>query len=228
MIFNQAGPQNTDGVLSIVRDAVEFFNVKTVVLASTSGNTALKALKILYGEFTYEAGINTETIKHEQGEGFDGAKSNYTAPKLVVVSHVAGFKEPDLQELPLVTRQILESSGVTVVTAAHSMGSLGRAVRLKFGTYDVDELFANTLRLFGHGTKVAVEIAMMAVDAGAVSSNEAIIAIGGTGVGADTALLLQPANTHRFFDIKIDQILCKPAMSPVWKHALNKESRDEV
>jgi hypothetical protein len=62
----------------------------------------------------------------------------------------------------------------------------------------------------GKGLKVACEITMMAADSGLVPTNEDAIAIGGTGNGADTAVVLRPVNSHNFFDLKIKEILCKP------------------
>ena len=50
----------------------------------------------------------------------------------------------------------------------------------------------------------------MAVDAGVINVGEKVIAIGGTGVGADTALVLTTANTLYFFDPKIHEIIAKP------------------
>ena len=41
-------------------------------------------------------------------------------------------------------------------------------------------------------------------------ADEDIICIGGTAQGADTAVVLRPANTHNFFDLKVKEILCKP------------------
>jgi hypothetical protein len=34
--------------------------------------------------------------------------------------------------------------------------------------------------------------------------------MGGTGKGLDTALVLRPANSQDFFDLKVKEILCKP------------------
>ena len=51
---------------------------------------------------------------------------------------------------------------------------------------------------------------MMAADGGLVRTNEEVIAIAGTGRGADTAVVLQPVNSHDFFDLKVKEILCKP------------------
>jgi len=66
------------------------------------------------------------------------------------------------------------------------------------------------LRTFGQGTKVAVEIALMAADAGLIRVDEDIISIGGTMTGVDTALLLRPAHTQNFFDLKVREVICKP------------------
>ena len=50
----------------------------------------------------------------------------------------------------------------------------------------------------------------MAADAGSIRVDEDVITIGGSGRGADTALVLTPAYTHTFFDLKIKEILCNP------------------
>jgi hypothetical protein len=85
-------------------------------------------------------------------------------------------------------------------------------VRKKLGTYELEEIIAYTLRIFGQGMKVACEIALMAADAGLVRTDEPAIAIAGTGQGADTAVVLRPANAQTFFDMRIMEILCKPRL----------------
>jgi hypothetical protein len=83
-------------------------------------------------------------------------------------------------------------------------------VRNKVGAYQVDEVMAYTLRIFGQGTKVAVEIALMAADAGLVRTGEDVISIGGSGKGADTALVLRPATSSHLFDLRVREVICKP------------------
>jgi hypothetical protein len=58
--------------------------------------------------------------------------------------------------------------------------------------------------------KVVVEVSMMAADAGLVRTDEEVIAIAGKGRGADTVVVLQPANSQDFFDLKVKEILCMP------------------
>jgi hypothetical protein len=91
-------------------------------------------------------------------------------------------------------------------------GGCGTGGEEKLGTYELEEIIAYTLRIFGEGTKVAVEIALMAADAGCVSTQEPCLSIGGTGEGADTLILLQPAHAQNFFDLKVVEILAKPRL----------------
>jgi hypothetical protein len=60
--------------------------------------------------------------------------------------------------------------------------------------------------------KVAVEISLMAADAGLVSPDEEVIAIAGTARGADTAIVLKPAHAHDAFSLKVKEIICKPRL----------------
>jgi len=66
------------------------------------------------------------------------------------------------------------------------------------------------LRLFGEGMKVAVEIVAMAADAGLIPVDRDVIAIAGTGRGADTAIVIRPANSKNLFDMTIREIIAKP------------------
>ena len=102
--------------------------------------------------------------------------------------------------------------GGTVVTGTHAFGGLNSAVRDKFSTHLFGDIMANTLRIFGHGMKVAVEVTMMAADAGQTGVGEELIAIAGKGKGADTAIVVSPVNVARFFDMKVKEIICKPRL----------------
>jgi len=153
-----------------------------VVVASTSGETGLKAANIF------------------------GSKN------LVIVTHSTGFVKPDYQEFLPEFREKIEEAGAKIMTCQHALGGVGRAVRKKLGTYELEEIIAYTLRIFGEGTKVAVEIALMAADAGLIPTRESCISVGGTDQGADTAILLQPAHAQNFFDLRIMEILAKPRL----------------
>jgi hypothetical protein len=181
--FEKPGPKNTERVLEAVSRRAKELGIKNVVVATCSGKTAFKALEILDPDL-----------------------------KIIAVSHETGFREPNHQELPEDVRQELISKGVTVLTCQHAFGGIGRAVRNKLSTYQVNEIVAYTLRTFGQGTKVAIELTMMAADAGLIRTDEDVISVGGTGKGADSALLLRPVNSFNFFDLKVKEIICKPAV----------------
>ncbi|MDK9712384.1 hypothetical protein [Acidaminobacter sp.] len=229
MIFRQPGYRNTMDVLKIVKQAAIINEIDTVIIASTSGETARKALKEFdfVGESDSQGQTRGDEDRNTETREVEISSTNRQIKNLIVVSHVAGFESPDSAELTPEVKAELEAAGAIVVTAAHSLGGIGRAARIKFGTYGTDELIAHALRLFGEGTKVAIEVAMMAADAGAVSTQQRLISIGGSTSGADSALIMQPANTHRFFDIRVDEILCKPAVSKAWfKQKKESESED--
>jgi uncharacterized protein len=178
--FDKPGPANTEGTLAIVGSRAREIGVRRVLVASSSGNTGAKAVEIL--------------------RGLD----------IVVVTHSTGFKEPNVQELTPENRGLIETAGGKVLTCTHAFGGPNRAVRIKLGTYELDEVIAHVLRTLGAGFKVCVEIGLMATDAGLARAGEPCIAVGGTGKGADTAVVLSPAHAQNFLDVRIHEILCKP------------------
>ena len=135
-----------------------------------------------------------------------------SSKKVVVVTHCDGFDAPNTQQLTEEKRHRIRELGAIIHTATHGLGGIGRAVRLKSGTYQLDDIVADTLRLLGHGVKVACEITAMAADAGLVRTDQEVVAIAGTSEGADTAIVVQPTNVHSFFDMKVKEILCKPRL----------------
>ena len=176
----EAKKADLNSVLNAAKKRAEELGIRSVIVASTSGETGVKVAEMFRGY------------------------------NVVVVTHSTGFTGLDVQELTPENRERILKAGGKILTTTHAFGGLGRAVRRKFSTYQTDEIVANTLRVFGQGTKVAVEIALMAADSGLVSVKEDVISIGGSGRGADTALVLQPANVQDFFDVKVREIICKP------------------
>jgi hypothetical protein len=180
--FSRPGKKNTNDVLAAAAKRAGELSIKTILVATCSGKTALAALKAFGADAT-----------------------------IIAVTHVTGFVKPDFQELDAPSRHRLEKQGVTILTCQHAFGGVGRGIRKKLGTYQIDEIMAFTLRMFGQGTKVAIELALMAADAGLVRTDENIVSIGGTGEGADAALVIKPAHTANVFDLKVREIICKPS-----------------
>jgi hypothetical protein len=178
--FENPGKENTDEVLRIARQRADELGIKTVLVATTVGDTAAKAVDV-----------------------FDGMK-------VILVTHFTGFREPDVQELTDENRKKIEGKGGIILTTAHAFTGIDGAMRKKFSMYLLGDVIANTLRIFGQGMKVVCEIALMAADAGLVRTDETVVVVAGTGRGADTAVVLSPVNSMDFFDLKVKEILCKP------------------
>jgi hypothetical protein len=178
--FSKAGEQNTDALLKVAKEYIDKEDIKDVIVASTTGNTGAKAAKTFKGR------------------------------NVVVVTHNFGFQEPGKTELQEGHKKEILTHGAKIFTGVHALSSAERAIRKDFGTIQPLELMANVLRRLGEGTKVCVEITMMAADAGLIPAGKDVVAIAGTGRGADTALRIRPANAARFFDLKIREIIAKP------------------
>jgi len=180
--FEEQGKINTERTLQIALKRVRELQIEQIVIASTGGYTALEAMEVF---------------------------KDYNP---IIVTHSTGFNKPNEQEMPEEIRGSLEDLGAKVLTSLHSFGGIGRAVRKQLKTYELDDIIANTLRIFGEGLKVGCEITLMAADAGLINTEKNTASISGTGRGADTALVLKPANTQNFFDLKVKEILCKPRL----------------
>jgi hypothetical protein len=178
--FKKSGPENTDETLRLVREWADMLDIKHVLVASSSGRTGVKA---------------AEQIKNHN---------------VIVVTHATGFQQENEQELAPENRSRIETLGGKILTCQHALAGISRAVRFKFHTYEIDEIVANVLRTLCQGLKVAVELCMMAADAGLIRTDEDVISVGGTDSGADTAAVIKPANVSRFFDLRVRGILCKP------------------
>ena len=179
MYFEKPGKDNTEQVLRLAFEKGKELGINEVVVASTTGATAFKAMDMFQGY------------------------------QLTVVTYHCGFKEPFKNAMSDDIKQEIEGKGIKVVAASHALSGLERSVAKKHsGAYPV-LIIADTLRLLGQGIKVAVEVAVMAADAGALSGSD-IISIGGSGRGADAALVVKPAHQNNFFDLRIREVICKP------------------
>ncbi len=132
------------------------------------------------------------------------------AANVVCVTHAQGFAAPGENEMPAAVRAELTARGVKVLTTTHVLSGAERGMSRKFGGAYPVEVMAHTLRMFGQGVKVCVEVAVMALDAGLIPHGREVIAVAGTGQGADTAVVIRPAHAANIFDTYIAEIICKP------------------
>ena len=181
LYYSERGEANTEQTLLEAKTRAEELGIRDIVVASTRGNTAIQAMKAF--------------------QGFN----------VVIVPHVTGLREAGVQEMSETMQQQIQAAGGTVVIATHAFSGVNRAIQAKFDTMFPTGIIAQTLRMFGQGMKVVVEIVAMAADAGVIPVDKDVIAIAGSGRGADTAVVIMPANAHRLFDIVIKEIIAKPS-----------------
>jgi hypothetical protein len=181
--FDKPGPQNTEAVIEALSEHVETSNIEHIIVASTRGQTALKVVDAL---------------------------SDQNLSIICVAEH-CGFAGNDRQLLSNENKKILEEKGASVLIGSHVLSGIERSLSKKFGGISHVETIAHTLRQFGgEGLKVAVEISIMAADAGLIPTDREVIAIGGSSSGADTAIVLKPAHMNNFYDLEIREIIAKP------------------
>ena len=172
------------------------------------GKTNTKETLKLAIKAAKERGINYIVVASNEGETAKMLKD--CGINIIVVTHANGYREAGTQEMPEKTRTELESYGFKVYTSTHALSGAERGLSNKFGGISPIEVMAYSLRMFGQGIKVCVEISTMALDGGMIPYDEDIISIGGTGRGADSAIILRPAHSSNILGTKIKEIICKP------------------
>ncbi|MFQ6042211.1 MAG: pyruvate kinase alpha/beta domain-containing protein [Candidatus Poribacteria bacterium] len=180
--FTEPGKANTDEVLTLAAQRAKELGIKHIVVATTTGETALKTAEVMKDQDVKIIGVTLHA----------GTWGKYDSP------------HPDKVKRA-------EEMGVTFLTCTHAlMGNVSTAIMEKFGGISWSDLIARTYYTFSQGTKVAVEIAVMAADAALIPIEKEVIAIAGSDTGADTALVIQPAYSTDFFSLKVREIIAKP------------------
>lgn len=181
--FQQPGEQNTAQVIQSAKERALELGIKEIVVASTSGKTGVALANALKG-----TGIHTIAVTHHYGSSEKGKWK-------VEPGHAAELKE----------------LGATIISQTHSFSGIEKSISKTTGGISRIEIVADTLRkLFGRGFKVAVEVAVMAADSGAISMQNDIIALGGSAHGADVACVIKPAHSNDFFSLQIKEIIAMP------------------
>ncbi len=182
-IYENIGPENTDETLTLAINKAKIMNTD-LVIASSSGNTALAACK------------KAEELS------FEG--------KIVVVRLAYGSRAPGENVMSKEVEEELEAKGVIIITAAHVLSGAERGISKVYHTISPVELMADTLRMISRGIKVCVEIAVMALDAGAIPYGQAVVCVGGSGRGADAACVMTPEYAANILKTKVHEFICMP------------------
>lgn len=188
-IFEKEGVQNTETTLQAVKERASQLNIKQLVVATTTGQTALTCAELM-PEMQTIAGVLMHAVDYD-----------------VYVQRPAGkLKAPH----PDILAQAREK-GVQFYQGVHSLlGGVDSAIRDRFGGLSPVGLISHAYMSISTGTKVAVESTMMAADGGLLDMSNDVIALGGYRGGADTALVIKPAFTHKFFSLRVREFICLP------------------
>jgi hypothetical protein len=181
--FDKKGAVNTDRTLEIALACCEEKGIRKIVVASSSGKTAL--------------------LLREKAE---------SSIEVIGVTYSAGSKYREEVEAFNRNRETMIKKGIRVVRGLHALSATERAFENKYKTGLLPlNIVADTLRMFSQGMKVCLEVAVMAAEAGFITPDEEVVAVGGSGTGADTAVVMKPAYAASMFDTKFKAVLCMPA-----------------
>ncbi|MEM1565937.1 MAG: pyruvate kinase alpha/beta domain-containing protein [Candidatus Bathyarchaeia archaeon] len=187
--FKYCGEANTEKVLLAVRHRCKETDINKVVIASETGRSALKALKIFDG-----AKIQVIVVTHYPAETW-GPRG----------SMPIGLKRREYAE----NLKKLMESGCKIVQGTRPFAPPSRSIGWNYPT--PEGVIDKTLEIFGTGTKIAIEAAVMATDAGEIDEGEEIVSCAGTYKGLDTALLVKTAYSMNFFKkFEVREVIAKP------------------
>jgi hypothetical protein len=94
--FEKPGRENSEAALNIAKKRADELGIKTVLVASTVGDTAVRAVDVFKGM------------------------------KVVAVTHATGWREPNSQEFTEENRKAFESKGGIILTTGHAFIGLTR------------------------------------------------------------------------------------------------------
>ena len=190
--FEKIGPDNTEATLAIAKKRADELGIKTILIASTRGEAAVRAAEVFKG------------------------------CKVVAVGHAYGFRENNKNEFTDENQEKFKKLGGVLVFGQHAMTGVSRratpppapgtppAPMPPGAILDIGDVIATTLRMICAGFKVVIECGCMAADAGAIPVEQDIMAIAGSGRGCDTAVIMRAAYSRDLFKSRITEILCKP------------------
>lgn len=200
--FKRPGKRNTKATIEAVRAYLKKNGeVSAIVVASISGQTALKVRKELVG----------------------------IPIPVVCVTGSPNWQNCPGYELPFVppaTRSKLDKAGVIIVDSVPS--SLGDTIEFSFARYGFRSptwIFIETLlAVGGYGLKTAVESMLMATDGGYITPFREVVAIAGTEKGADTAIVARSTFSSTIFSsdsqkrLVVNEILAVPRNRVFYKN----------
>jgi len=182
--FDVHGEVNTRKTVELAHARARELGVGKVVVASETGLSALEALRVFGGQ------------------------------RVIVVSSAAGTRVEDTPVGDLmigipdegVSRRLAEG-GAVVVRGTDPFWGLGAQAEC----VDTGRLGMMFYKVFCGGIHVCMTAVLEATDAGHLSAGEETVAMAGSWVGLDTAIVARASNTVDFFrEFEVLEVICKP------------------
>ena len=187
--FGFCGETNTMTTLKAARRRCDELGIRDVIIASETGRSAIKALKVFNDDR-----IRITVVTHYPSRTWG---PNGEIP--------IGLNRKEYSEF----RKTLEENGVRIIQGTRPFAPPARGIQWDYPV--ADAMIDYTLELFSSGTKIAIETALMATDAGAIEEGTEIVSCGGTFKGLDTALVVKTAHSEKFFrEFEVREIITKP------------------
>jgi hypothetical protein len=194
--FDEPGEGNTQWVIEAVSQRLVAGDIKKVIIASTSGKTAVEFARSLKGKAELVC-VSEAPYRREWGEQWPCLKQTF--------------------------RRELEKLGVAIVDNAPYVLHSSVLEAAKWPNTSPEQLVKETLYSFGQGMKVAVEVALTAVSCGYVTPYEDVIGVGGSSKGADTAIVLRATYPASLFDkdpakrLEVREVIAMPISKKWWE-----------
>jgi len=189
--FNVCGQVNTEKTLKLAIERVCELGIKNIVVASETGLSALKAAAMLR-----DSGMSLIVVT---------SAANTKVEKTIIGDLRIGIPDEKIWNQ-------LEKSGVRIVRATDPMYNIGAALEHK-GVPTLSTLIRLCLKMISSGTAVCVTAVLMATDNGLLREGEEVVAVAGSWVGLDTALVVRATNSVNLLRVgamEIREIICKP------------------
>ena len=194
--FDEPGEENTQLVIEAVSQRLKAGGIRKVIVASTSGKTAVEFARSLKGKAELIC-VSESPYRREWGEEWPCLKQEF--------------------------RQEMEKLGVTIIDKAPYVFHSSVLESARWSDAFPERVVKETLYSFGQGMKVAVEVTVTGVSCGYVPPYEDVIGVGGSGKGADTAIVLRATYPASLFDkdtakrLEIKEIIAMPISKKWWE-----------
>lgn len=201
--FDVCGQVNTEKTLDLAIQRARELGIKKLIAASETGLSALKAVEALRN-----TGIDLIVVTSAAGTE--------------VEKTVIGGLQIGIQDKAIWAK--LEKGGAQIVRATDPFFNIGAALE-QHGTLTLATLVRLVLKIVSSGVAVCVGATLMATDNGILSDGEEVVAVAGSWVGLDTAVVVQGANSVDFFKrgaVQVKEIICKPR-NPAYSWPINQK-----